>query len=152
MISAITNAEFLTTNVWTFSSSYSVYFSFVSPGRNVIGLDFYQDQDIACPQYEFSCPVANKYVLVLNNRIANTWNTEERPLGFPFFPNEQTSIIVTPLETAYYIEAQAADTTFTYEFSYRNEHKPHQVTRIQGYYISNACLSTSCSTCIICPA
>ena len=105
----------------------------------MIGLDFYADQDIAChinQRYEFSCPVANKYVLVLNNRIANTWNTAEIPLGFPFFRNEQTSIIVTSLETAYYIKVRAADTTFTYEFSYRNEHKPHQVTRIQCYYIA----------------
>ena len=54
--------------------------------------------------------------------------------------NEQTSIILTSLETAYYIKVRVADTTFTYEFSYRNEHKPHQVTRIQGYYISNACI------------
>ena len=144
MISAFAFAESLTTDVETFSMQYAVYFSFMSPGRNNIALNIYQDEDIAChinPRYEFNCPVTEENNLVLSNRNAGKWNSMERetPEGFPFIPNEHTYIIVTPQESAYHIVARAADTTFTHDFSYRNDHKPFQVTSVAGISGDSAC-------------
>ena len=142
MISAFAFAESLRTDVETFSMQYAVYFNFLSPGRNNIALNIYQDEDIALhinPRYEFKCPITAQNILVLNNLIAGKWKSEERPEGFPFIPNEHTSIIVTPQESAYHIVARAADTTFTYDFSYKNEHKPSQVTSVAGISGDSAC-------------
>ena len=142
MLSALVNAEILSTNVETFSTSYAVYYSYMSPGRNNVPLSFYQDNDILlrlAPRYEFACPAREHNTLVLNTLINNQWQNEERPQGFPFFPNEFTSIIVTPQASAYRIFARAADTTFTYDFSYRHGHDPSEVTRVTAESVDSAC-------------
>ena len=69
MLSALVNAEILSTNVETFSKSHAVYFSYISPGRNRIPLSFYQENDILLrlvPHY--GCP-ASEHRLAINTRI-----------------------------------------------------------------------------------
>ena len=90
------------------------------------------------PRYEFGCPASEHNTLVLNSRTNNVWLNEERPQGFPFFPYESTSIIITPQKSAY-IFARAADTTFTYDFSYRQGHDPSHVTSIIAESVDSAC-------------
>ena len=142
MLSAVVHAEILSTNVGTFSTSYAVYYSYMSPGRNNVPLTFYQGNDIVlrlAPRYEFQCPAREHNTLVLNTRTNNVWQNEERPQGFPFFPYEFTSIIVTPQESTYHIVAQAADTIFTYDFLYGHGHDPSEVTRVTAESVDSAC-------------
>ena len=139
MLSALVNAEILSTNVGT---SYAVYYSYMSPGRNNVPLSFFQDNDIVlrlAPRYEFQCPACEHNTLILNTRINHRWKKPERPQGFPFFPYKFTSIIVTPQESAYRIFARAADTIFTYDFSYRHGHDPSEVTRVTAKPVDSAC-------------
>ena len=142
MLSALVNAEILSTNVKRFSTSHAVYYSYMSPGRNNVPLTFYQDNDIVirlAPRYEVQCPASEHNTLVLNTHINNQWQNEERPQGFPFFPYEFASIIVTPQVSAYRIFARAADTIFTYDFSYRHGHDPSEVTRVTAESVDSAC-------------
>ena len=114
MIFASSQAELQATNVGMFSTDYVVYFSYASTWKDIFALDFNSGDDIQLhinPRYENGCLLFDINVLVLNNLVANKWNTEERPNGFPFLPNEQTSIIVTPQESAYHIVGQAAGKT-----------------------------------------
>ena len=142
MLSALVNAQILSTHVETFSTSYAVYYSYMSPGRNNVPLNFFRDRDILlrlAPRYEFKCPASEHNTLVLTTLINDQWQNEERPQGFPFFANEFTSIIVTPQKSAYHIFARAADTTFTYDFSYRHGHNPSEITRITAESVDSAC-------------
>ena len=142
MLSALVNAQILSTHVETFSTSYAVHYSCMSPGRNNVPLNFFRDRDILlrlAPRYEFKCPASEHNTLVLNTLINDQWQNEERPQGFPFFANEFTSIIVTPQKSAYHIFAQAADTIFTYDFSYRHGHNPSEITRITAESFDSAC-------------
>ena len=134
--------ELLSTDVKHFSTDYALYFSYTSPGRHNVALNIHSGTDIALhisPHYDYVCPVLSTDTLVMNSRIADKWKTEETPQGFPFFLNEPTSVIVTPQKSAYHILAQAADTTFTYDFSYRNGQTPTTVTKVSWNYGKSAC-------------
>ena len=142
VISASSQAGLQATNVGMFSTDYVVYFSYASTGKDIFALDFNSGNDIQLhinPRYESGCPLFDINVLVLNNLVANKWNTEERPNGFPFIANEQTSIIVTPQESAYHIVGQAASKTFTYDFFFRNGQTPSLVTKLKALSVPNTC-------------
>ena len=140
MLSPLVNAKYIFLD--TFSTRHAVYLDYMSPGRNNVPLTFFRGTDMGlrlAPRYEFGCPASEHNTLVLNSRTNNVWLNEERPQGFPFFPYESTSIIITPQKSAY-IFARAADTTFTYDFSYRQGHDPSHVTSIIAESVDSAFL------------
>lgn len=124
----------------TFGEDYAVHLKYLTPDYGRVILDLYNSDTQVVIQHSnirySGCGLYRESnVIVLNTQLDGEWGKVERPRGFPFFPGQITSFMVTAAKDAFVIVSESGGTTFKYYYRYRSKAKPENIDRIDTYIL-----------------
>ena len=135
------------TTVGQFNTNYVFYmtYSVTDKGRASLNLlDGAENWNIHVDaRYSTDDVNCKKSQIVLNNFYGNNWQTEIRPVDFPFLTGKETTMMIIPQATKYRVFFEVEGKTYTYYFPYRNGHKPEQVTKLEAISKDAKCTTTN---------